>query len=108
MIGLVRYFHSVFQAHNRINNMREAQNWRELLGMIMSDQKEKYRLIEELHVTPITLTRWASGESDPRPHNLRHLVNILPQYREQLFELMKNDRTFKDFFNTLQEDGVKD
>jgi hypothetical protein len=88
--------------------MHEAQSWRELLGKIISDNKEKTRLTEELHVTAITLGRWANGESDPRPHNLRHLVNILPEYREKFFDLMKGEKVFKDTFNPTQEDEVKD
>lgn len=88
--------------------MHEAQNWRALLGKIINDNKERSRLAEELNVTPITLARWANGESDPRPHNLRHLVNTLPEYREQFFELMKGEKAFKDIFVSTQEEEVKD
>ncbi|HEY7415308.1 MAG TPA: helix-turn-helix transcriptional regulator, partial [Ktedonobacteraceae bacterium] len=67
--------------------MQKAQSWRSLLSSIVSDPKEKQRIIEELNITPITLSRWVNGDSDPRPQNLRTLVNVLPQYREQFLDL---------------------
>jgi transcriptional regulator with XRE-family HTH domain len=73
------------------NNMHEAHTWRELLAEIIHDGKEKQRLIEELGITSITLTRWINGESDPRPQNLRRLITVLPQYREQLRVLLKKE-----------------
>jgi hypothetical protein len=73
------------------NNMHEAHTWRELLTEIIRDGKEKQRLIEELGITSITLTRWVNGESDPRPQNLRRLITVLPQYREQLRVLLKKE-----------------
>ena len=88
--------------------MHEAQNWRELLSNLVSDTRERAHLADELHVTPITLVRWANGESDPRPQNLRHLVTILPQYRDQLFDLMEDDQAFKDIYTTAQDDEAKE
>lgn len=71
--------------------MHEAQTWREFLADSMRDGKEKQRLIDELGVTAITLTRWINGDSDPRPQNLRRLIRVLPQYREQLRILLKEE-----------------
>jgi len=88
--------------------MQEAQTWRELLGFIVRDGKERQRLVDELNITPITLTRWVNGESDPRPQNLRHLLYVLPQYREQLRTLLKEEKGFEDFSAPLQEDAVKE
>ena len=73
------------------NNMHEARTWRDLLAEIIRDGKEKQRLIEELGITSITLTRWVNGESDPRPQNLHRLITALPQYREQLRVLLKKE-----------------
>jgi hypothetical protein len=75
-----------------INAMQEARNWRELLGEIISDSRERQRLIEELHVTAITLSRWVNGESEPRPYNLRRLLSILPQQREQMLKLIRAEK----------------
>jgi transcriptional regulator with XRE-family HTH domain len=76
---------------------REAATWRDLLKIILEDAEERQRLSQELGVRVMTLTRWASGESDPRPQNLRHLVDALPQYRQQLLELLGKEHIFTDF-----------
>lgn len=88
--------------------MQEARTWRELLGMIISDSKEKQRIIDELGVTPITLSRWVSGQSDPRSLNLRHLLSVIPQYREQMQDLLKTEKGLGEFANPAQEDTSKD
>jgi hypothetical protein len=72
--------------------MQEARTWRELLGQIIKDNREKQRLIEALNVMPITLTRWVNGESEPRPQNLRQLLQALPQYREEFRTLMREKK----------------
>jgi hypothetical protein len=87
--------------------MQEARTWRELLGQIIKDPKEKQRLVEELNITPITLTRWVNKESDPRSQNLRQLITALPQYREQLQKLLKEEKGFGDFSYTIQDESVK-
>ena len=81
---------------DKVNNMQEARTWRELLADIIRDGKEKQRLIEELGITSITLTRWVNGDSDPRPQNLRRLISVLPQYREQLRVLLKEETDFSE------------
>ncbi len=86
--------------------MQEPRTWRELLGSIINDTHEKQRLAEELGVTPITLTRWVNGESDPRPQNLRLLLKALPQYREQLLELIQAE--FQDFAAAPADDSSKE
>lgn len=88
--------------------MQKAQSWRELLGTIISDSRERQRITEELGVTPITLTRWVSGESEPRPHNLSHLLNILPQFREQLLVLLKEERGVSEFAHPVQEEAERE
>lgn len=88
--------------------MHEAQTWRELLGIIISDSKEKQRIIDELDITSITLTRWVNGESDPRPQNLRHLLNVLPQHRDQFLELIREEKGMGDFSPPGQEEIAKE
>ena len=88
-----------------MRDIHEAQTWRELLGTIISDAKERQRLVDALDVTPITLTRWVSGESEPRAQNLRHLLSVLPQYRDRLVELLKNERGSAEFVNSASDDG---
>ncbi len=88
--------------------MQEAQTWRELLANIIRDPREKQRLIEELHITPITLTRWINGDSEPRPQNLRHLMIALPEYREQFRALLKDEKGLKEIANPLEYDEEKE
>ncbi|GCE28250.1 hypothetical protein KDA_37340 [Dictyobacter alpinus] len=84
--------------------MQEARTWRELLGIIIKDNKEKQHLIETLKITPITLTRWINGESDPRPQNLRQLLNALPpKYQELMRKLIKEEQGFGDFTPPILE-----
>ena len=84
----------------------EPQDWRELLGNIISDPREKQRIAQELGIRTITLTRWVSRESDPRPQNLRLLLNVLPEERELLLELIGEE--FEDFTAGAIDDTSKD
>lgn len=88
--------------------MQEASSWRALLNEIISNTKEKQRLAEELGVQPITLTRWVSGESEPRQQNLRHLLNVLPQHRDQLLVLLKKEKGLNDLLDDFQEDTLSE
>ena len=64
-------------------------DWREFLNSIISNPAERDRIANEIGVHAITLSRWASGESTPRPHNLRQLLRALPmQQRNQLQPLL--------------------
>lgn len=83
-------------------------SWREYLSTIINSAKEKQRVAEELGIQTITLNRWISGESVPRSHNLRQLLNALPMYREQLFDLIKQEPGFEDFTSSPQEDNLAD
>lgn len=89
--------------------MQEAQTWRDLLGMIIGRSKEKQRIADALGVTPITLTRWVNKDSEPRPQNLRHLINVIPQhYRERFTDLLKEEKGFTDFSRSISEDQSKE
>jgi transcriptional regulator with XRE-family HTH domain len=87
-----------------MKNTHDAQNWRELLGTIISDNKEKQRIIEALGVSAITLTRWVNGESEPRASNLRLLLSVLPQQRDQLVELLREEKGLSEFANPVPDD----
>src|SRR2546430_7464350 len=83
----------------------QSETWRSLLKTIISDPHEKQRLSEELGIKPITLSRWASSESDPRPQNLRHLLSAIPQQREQMLELIREETGFEEFTNAGYDDS---
>ena len=61
--------------------MQKTRTWRDLLGAIVRDSKERQRILDELSISNVTLNRWINGESDPRMQNMRHLLAILPQQR---------------------------
>jgi hypothetical protein len=73
--------------------MAESASWHDLLRQIVSNAAERERLANEIGVRPITLNRWISGESRPRPNNVRQLVRALPQqYRSQFLSLFKGEQ----------------
>lgn len=77
--------------------MHNPGSWRSLLKTIISDPQEKTRLSEDLGIRAITLSRWANNETDPRPQNLRHLLTALPQHREQMLDLIREESGFEEF-----------
>ncbi len=58
--------------------MDQPDSWRTLLGNRIKDSHERGRIASVLGINQATLTRWASGATDPRPQNLRQLFRILP------------------------------
>lgn len=71
--------------------MDDPNKWRELLGKIINDPQERQRIANEVGVSPITLTRWVSGESRPRSQNLRQLLSALPEQRQAFLELLPKE-----------------
>jgi len=77
---------------NRAKNMQDLpRTWRDLVGKIIEDPHERQRIANELGVSPVTLMRWATGESKPRLHNLRLLLRALPEHRKVLSELLAEE-----------------
>jgi hypothetical protein len=72
-----------------------ATAWRAYLGEIIREPEQRRRLANELDVSEITLSRWASRElGAPRPHpnNLYRLIeHVAPQQRDKLIALLKQD-----------------
>ncbi|MBV8823347.1 MAG: GAF domain-containing protein [Chloroflexi bacterium] len=93
---------------DRRKDTHEAQTWRELLGIVIRDPRERQRIAEELGIRTITLGRWVSGESDPRSQNLRRLLEVVPQYREQLLDLIREEEGFEEFAEKTQHDPSKE
>lgn len=72
--------------------MSHTSPWREFLKELIQIPAERERLANELGVRAITLTRWVSGESNPRPKYLRHLLQILPgEQRLHLHKLLDQE-----------------
>jgi hypothetical protein len=70
-----------------------AKDWRELLGFITREPRFKQRILDELGIKPITLTRWIEGRSKPRQQNFQQLVTILPEFRENFYDLLGEELT---------------
>lgn len=62
--------------------------WRELLKSLTSDPQEQQRITEVLGINVMTLRRWINNETNPRPQNLRLLLNALPHHRRHLVALL--------------------
>jgi transcriptional regulator with XRE-family HTH domain len=81
--------------------MQETQTWRDLLGKIISEPYERQRIADMANISPITLTRWVNGKSNPRQDNLRPLLDALPQYRQELVALIACE--FPQFFSNIYQ-----
>jgi transcriptional regulator with XRE-family HTH domain len=69
--------------------MHETSSWRDLLRNIISSTKERERLANEVGVSPITISRWATGNFEPRPQSLQRLIHVIPgEYREEFQALV--------------------
>src|SRR5437868_11012817 len=87
----------------------QEMTWRELLGTIISNPKKKQRIADELGVQPITLQRWVDENNEPRPHNLRRLIDALPpQYREPFRDLLHAEQSLEEMpFATSLDTAVE-
>ena len=85
--------------------MQKADSWRELLGHIIEDPRERQRIAQELGISPITLSRWAKSNSmKPRSQNLRRLLKVVPPaYREKFLEAIPEELTV-----TVTDDSLDD
>lgn len=69
--------------------MPEISSWRELLRVIIGASKERERLANEVGVTPVTISRWAYGNFEPRMSSLQRLIHAVPgEYREEFHALV--------------------
>ena len=59
---------------------KHVQKWRTLLGEMLKQPGERQRLIKNLGVNSLTLTRWVGGQSVPRPFHQRQVLTLISQY----------------------------
>src|SRR5438128_3789689 len=72
--------------------MSDPPSWRDLLKDIISDLAARDRLASLVGVHPMTLTRWVTSESHPRPQNLRQLLSALPyEQRTRMAGLLEGE-----------------
>jgi hypothetical protein len=78
--------------------MADSPSWRDMLKSIIKDPRERERIATELGLNVLTLRRWSTGESQPRPNNLRQLNRAFPiELRDQFAALVQQeDASFQD------------
>ena len=79
----------------------EPMTWRILLGRLIVDPRERQRVASMLGINPMTLVRWTTGKSNPRSDNLRQLLRVFPEHRQQFIELIQVELP-----NFFSEEGV--
>ncbi len=67
------------------------ETWRSFLGKIIQEAPEKQRIATVVGVKDSTVQRWVDGNSQPRLHNLKHLLSALPEHRDLLKTLMQKE-----------------
>jgi hypothetical protein len=86
-------------------NMRKRAVWRELLDSVIQVRTERERIAAQISVAPVTLTRWASGETSPRLQNLHSLVQAIPdQYRAAFQASIEEDLPSHSFDEPLRDE----
>lgn len=63
--------------------MEKPLAWREILANVIRDEQQRRQIAEQLNIHPVTLTRWATGKSNPRSTKLRALLNTLPAHTRE-------------------------
>ncbi|WP_172631988.1 GAF domain-containing protein [Dictyobacter arantiisoli] len=81
--------------------MNEDLTWRVFLGTLIVDPHERQRIADAIGINPVTLIRWTTNKSNPRPDSLRRLVEVLPLQREALKALIIKE--YPNAFHTLQQ-----
>lgn len=75
----------------KVMALEKYTSWREFLGQLIHDARERQRIANELNVSTVTLTRWVNKTSHPRPANLYRLLEALPQHHTMLVELIAKE-----------------
>ncbi len=87
------------------HGMSDPSSWQDLLKDIISNPVEREQLAKAVGVRSITLYRWVSSESSPRPHNLRQLLAALPyEQRNRMAALLEQEHL--DFSESSLSDSL--
>src|SRR5438270_2188940 len=71
---------------------REVHTWRDLLGRLIKNPRERHRIAHEVGVQPVTLIRWVKQTARPREENMRALLSALPhEYYKTFAHLSMQD-----------------
>src|SRR5947209_8056390 len=84
--------------------MNTLLSWQSSLQHMLKVPGERQRMATALGLSPMTLTRWATGESNPQRSHLIRLVQVVQlQYREELLEGL--EAAYPDFQSWLKDDS---
>ena len=87
--------------------MPSSPSWQAVLQRIIKAPAERQRLAAALGVTTMTLTRWANENSRPqRPHLIRLVQTIQPQYRAELIAALET--SYPDILSWLHEGATEE
>src|SRR5947209_15743195 len=76
-----------------------------LRHILRHDRTEIARVARELDVSENTIYRWMNAISEPRPAYLKHLIEVLPEHRNQLTHVI--NQTFPGVLDLLAT-GVRE
>src|SRR6266516_2701202 len=87
--------------------MSTSSSWQNILQHILKQSGERQHMATALGLSPMTLNRWASGESNPqRPHLIRLVQTVQPQYREEL--LIALEEVYPDIQSWSKDDATEE
>lgn len=80
-----------------------SSSWTSILHSIIKSTSERQRIANELAIAPMTLIRWANGETKPHKQLLvRLLLAVQASHRQELFHAL--EKQFPDLHAWLVED----
>jgi GAF domain-containing protein len=88
--------------------MEKEQTWRDVLGQIIHDTKERQILASVIGVHTVTLNRWIAGISQPRQNQVIALLDALPAHRQVLQDLLSEDypALFSETSHSQEQPGI--
>ena len=84
----------------------DVTDWRELLKLIIQEPGIRKRIDNEIGKQAVNIKRWINGKAEPRVQNLKQLLNVIPEYREQFIDLLGDeyaDEFYSGFDDTTNE-----
>lgn len=69
----------------------DVTDWRELLSLIIQIPEIRKRIDDEIGKQAVNIKRWINGKAEPRVQNLKQLLNVIPEYRMQLIDLLGDE-----------------
>lgn len=79
----------------------DVTDWRELLRLIIQEPAIRKRIDNEIGKQAVNIKRWINGKAEPRVQNLKQLLNVIPEYREQFIDLLGDE--YADEFYSFED-----